>query len=356
MIDLNKLDKKFMETADPSGMFAVIEAMPRHGREALKIVSDLKPGALDKKFRTLMICGMGGSAIAGDMLAAWGHDKMAMPVYVNRNYGLPGWVGPEDLALISSYSGDTEESLSAFYEAEKRGLTILGITSGGKLKDLCQAKGYYCLVIPGGLPPRGALGYSFFGLAGMLKGQGLLRAEDSEFREALDLLEKLVLEYGPESGMEGNKAKQIATELHGFLPVLYSSVDSMWPVARRWTNQINENSKMLSYAAFFPELCHNEVVGWEQLPEVREKAKIVMLADRSDHRSNSFRAGIIGDILGKESSGIINIESRGDQFLSRIFSLVFLGDMVSLYLSYLNKVDPTPVERIKYLKSKLGGA
>jgi glucose/mannose-6-phosphate isomerase len=356
MTDLNQLDKKAMEKADPSGMSDVISAMPGHCRQALDLVGKTGFEPLNRKVRSLIICGMGGSAIAGDILSAWGHDKLGMPVQVNRNYGLPGWAGPEDLALISSYSGDTEESLSAFFEAEKRGLGILGITSGGQLRELCQNRGYQHLIIPGGLPPRGALGHSFFGLAGMLKKLGLLKAEETELRESIDLLDKLVLEYGPESDTKENRAKQLAGELQGYLPIIYSSVDSLWPVARRWTNQINENSKMLSYAAFFPELCHNEIVGWEQLPETRKKAKIVMLKDRDDHRSNIFRAGIIGSIIQQESGGVISIESRGQGLLARMFSLIFLGDMVSLYLAYLNQVDPTPVERIKYLKSKLGGA
>jgi len=355
MIDLNKLEPAFLKQADPSDMYGVICSMPRQAREALDIVDKTEMSLADNSCRSLIICGMGGSAIAGDIISAYGQDKMAMPVWVQRNYGLPGWAGRQDLAVISSYSGDTEESLSAYHQAHQAGMKILGITSGGKLKALCRQNNDPCLIIPGGLPPRGALGYSFFVLWGMLGKLGLIKASRSEAAEAISLLETLVSEFALGNPAPKNQAKELAAKLHNHLPVVYSSVDSLWPVARRWTNQINENSKMLSYCVFFPELCHNEIVGWQELPQIRQNTKIVMLSDRQDHRSNVLRAGIISGILKAEAAEIIKIETRGESLLARMFSAIFLGDMASYYLSLLNQVDPTPVERIKFLKSKLGG-
>lgn len=355
MTDLNKIEPEFLKTADPSDMYGVICSMPRQAREALEIVDKTAISLAVNSCRSLVICGMGGSAIAGDIISAYGQDKMAMPVWVQRNYGLPGWAGPDDLAVISSYSGDTEESLSAYHQAHKQGLRILGITSGGMLKSLCQQNKNPCLIIPGGLPPRGALGYSFFGLWGMLTKLALIKANRSEAVEAISLLETMAADFALENPAPKNQAKELAQKLQSHLPVVYSSVDSLWPVARRWTNQINENSKMLSYCAFFPELCHNEIVGWQELPQVRRSTKIVMLSDREDHGSNSLRAGIISDILKTEAAEILTAKTRGESLLARMFSLVFLGDMASYYLALLNQADPTPVERIKFLKSKLGG-
>ena len=355
MIELNKIEPESLKKADPSDMYGVICSMPRQAREVLEIVDKTEMSLAGDTCRSLIICGMGGSAIAGDIISAYGQDKMAMPVWVQRNYGLPGWAGPDDLAVISSYSGDTEESLSAYNQAQKKGIRILAITSGGKLGSLCRQNNNPCLIIPGGLPPRGALGYSFFGLWGMLTKLGLIKASRSEAVEAISLLETLAAELALENPAPKNQAKELAQKLQNHLPVIYSSVDSLWPVARRWTNQINENSKMLSYCAFFPELCHNEIVGWQELPQVRRGAKIVMLSDREDHGSNNLRAGIISDILKTEAAEIITAKTRGESLLARMFSLVFLGDMASYYLALLNQVDPTPVERIKFLKSKLGG-
>ena len=355
MIDLNNYEPAFLKKADPSDMYGVICAMPRQAREVLEIADKTEMSLAGDSCRSLVICGMGGSAIAGDIISAYGQDKMAMPVWVQRNYGLPGWAGTNDLAVISSYSGDTEESLSAYHQAHQKGLRILGITSGGKLKSLCQQNNNTCLMIPGGLPPRGALGYSFFGLWGMLTKLGLIKASRSEAMEAVSLLETLAAEFAMENPSPKNQAKELAAKLHHHLPVIYSSVDSLWPVARRWTNQINENAKMLSYCVFFPELCHNEIVGWQELPRIRENTKIVMLSDREDHKSNNLRAGIISELLKTEASEIIKIETRGQSLLARMFSAIFLGDMTSYYLALLNQADPTPVERIKFLKSKLGG-
>jgi len=355
MIDLNNLEPSFLKTADPSGMYGVIRSMPRQAREVLDIVDKSEMSLADNSCRSLIICGMGGSAIAGDIISAYGQDKMTLPVWVQRNYGLPGWAGPSDLAVISSYSGDTEESISAYHQARQNGMRILGITSGGNLKTLCQQNNNPCLMIPGGLPPRGALGYSFFGLWGMLSKLGLLKAARSEALEAVELLETLASELSTGNPAPKNQAKELAQKLQNHLPVIYSSVDSLWPVARRWTNQINENAKMLSYCAFFPELCHNEIVGWQELPQIRQSTKIVMLSDREDHKSNELRAGIISDILMAEAAEIIKIETRGQSLLARMFSAIFLGDMASYYLALLNQADPTPVERIKFLKSKLGG-
>lgn len=355
MIDLNRLESSDLKKSDPADMYGVINSMPRQAREVLDIVDRAEISLADVFCRSLIICGMGGSAIAGDIISAYGQDKMDMPVWVQRNYGLPGWASQQDLVVISSYSGDTEESLSAYHQAQKNEMRILGITSGGKLGELCRKNNNPFLTIPGGLPPRGALGYSFFGLWGMMSKLGLIKTSRAEAMEAVELLETLVREYALESPAPKNRAKELAIKLHNHLPVIYSSVDSLWPVARRWTNQINENSKMLSYCAFFPELCHNEIVGWQELPQVRQNAKIVMLADREDHRSNNLRAGIISGILKAEAAEIINIETKGQSLLARMFSVIFLGDMASYYLALLNQADPTPVERIKYLKSELGG-
>jgi len=355
MIDLNNLESSFLQEKDPSDMYGVITSMPRQAREVLEIVDKTEMALSDNSCRSLVICGMGGSAIAGDIISAYGQDKMAMPVWVQRNYGLPGWANGQDLAVISSYSGDTEESLSAYHQAQKNGMRILGITSGGKLKALCEQNNNPCLIIPGGLPPRGALGYSFFGLWGMLTKLGLIKASRSEAIEAIALLETLAAEFALENPAPKNQAKELAAKLHNHLPVIYSSVDSLWPVARRWTNQVNENSKMLSYCAFFPELCHNEIVGWQELSLIRENTKIVVLSDREDHISNNLRAGIISELLKTEAAEIIRIETRGQSLLARMFSAIFLGDMASYYLALLNQIDPTPVERIKFLKSKLGG-
>ncbi len=353
MTDLDNIDPQLLAKLDPSGMGKIIADFPEQCRQAVEIArkTDIKlPGT---SFRNIVICGMGGSAIAGDIMASYLADLIPSAVFVQRNYGLPGWVGRDDLVIASSYSGQTEETLSDFEEALKRKSTVAAITSGGILKDRCLALGLPFTTIPGGLPPRGALGFSFFTLLGLFVSSGLISNQDEALGETLDTLEKLSDDCAADKAGTVNEAKQIASEIYNYLPVVYGSTDLLAPVARRWANQLNENSKILSYWAAMPELCHNEIVGWEKLPEIRSRTKILMLRDHGDHPRNSLRFEVLQDIIKGETAGIINIQSRGRSALARMFSLLYLADFVSYYLALLNQADPMPVKRIDRLKTVL---
>lgn len=353
MIDLNKIDSRMLNKFDPSGMGKIIADFPMQCRQAVEIArkADVKLPRI--AYRNIIICGMGGSAIAGDVLASCLAEEMPSAIFVQRNYGLPGWVGTDDLVIASSYSGETEETLADFEEALKRKSTVAAITSGGKLKERCLSLEIPFITIPGGLPPRGALGYSFFSLLGLLISSGLVSDQSVALDETMDILEKLSGEYSTDKPGRENKAKQVAGDIFGYLPVVYAASDLMAPVARRWANQLNENAKILSYWAVMPELCHNEIVGWEKLPEVGSKAKIFFLQDSGDHPRNSLRFEVLQGIINTESAGIIKIQSQGGSKLARMFSLLYLADFISYYLALLNQVDPMPVKRIDRLKSVL---
>ena len=353
MIDLDNIRPTDLPKLDPAGMHAVIAGLPKQCIQAMALTEQSAAVIPDKKYRAAVICGMGGSAIAGDLLASYLTDKAAFPVIVNRNYGLPGWVGRDDLVIASSYSGDTEETLAGFDESLARGAAICGITSGGELQRRCGERGLPCLEIPGGLPPRGALGYSLFGILGTLIKSRLVPDCRVEVMETVRLLETLAKEYDPGAPSSSNRAKSLAQQLHNGMPVIYASSDSMGGVARRWANQLNENAKVLSYWALFPELCHNEIVGWEKLPEIRKQTRVVFLEDQDDHPRNALRARIVKEILDPSAAGLFTVKSQGTSLLARMLSLVYLGDWVSLYLAHLNQVDPTPVQRIAELKVRL---
>lgn len=353
MTNLDKIDSHLLAKFDPSGMGKIIADFPFQCREAVEIARKADIRLPVTVFRNIVICGMGGSAIAGDILSSYLANMIPLVIFVQRNYGLPGWVGKNDLVIASSYSGETEETLSDFEEALKRNSTVAAITSGGKLKDRCTAQGIPFITIPGGLPPRGALGYSFFTLLGLLISSGLISNQDEALRETLDILEKLSNDYATDKTSKANRAKHIASDMYSYMPVVYASTDLLAPVARRWANQLNENAKILSYWAAMPELCHNEIVGWEKLPEVRSKIKILMLQDSGDHYRNSLRFEVLQDIINSESAGIIKIQSFGKSKLARMFSLLYLADFVSYYLALLNEVDPMPVKMIDKLKSVL---
>lgn len=353
MTDLDKIDSRLLAKFDPAGMGKIIADFPLQCREAVTIARKADVRLSKSVYRNIVICGMGGSAIAGDILASYLSDRMPSAIFVQRNYGLPGWVGKDDLVIASSYSGETEETLSDFEEALKRKSAVAAITSGGKLKDRCAVLGIPFTTIPGGLPPRGALGYSFFALLGLFLSSGLIQNQDDVLKETLDVLEKLTGDYSVDKPSKENRAKQIASEIYGYMPLVYASSDLLAPVARRWANQLNENAKVLSYWAAMPELCHNEIVGWDKLPEIRLKTKIITLQDSEDHNRNSLRFDVLRDIINSESAGIIKIQSIGRSKLARMFSLLYLADYISYYLALLNETDPMPVKRIDKLKSVL---
>jgi glucose/mannose-6-phosphate isomerase len=353
MTDLDKIDQPLLARLDPAGMGKIIADFPGQCRQAIEIARKADVKLPRTAYRNIVICGMGGSAIAGDILASCLADLVPSAILVQRNYGLPGWVGQDDLVIASSYSGETEETLSDFEEALKRRSTVAAITSGGKLKERCLSGGLPFITIPGGLPPRGALGYSFFSLLGLFISSGLVSDQSGALDETMDILKKLSGDYSADKPGRENKAKQIAGDIYGYLPVVYASSDLLAPVARRWANQLNENAKILSYWAVMPELCHNEIVGWEKLPEVGSKAKIFFLQDPGDHPRNSLRFEVLQGIIDPQSGGIIKIQSQGRSQLARMFSLLYLADFISYYLALLNEVDPMPVKRIDRLKSVL---
>lgn len=353
MTDLDRIDQTLLDKLDPSGMGRIVAGFPRQCREAAEIAKKSEAWLPVSQPRNIIVCGMGGSAIAGDIAAFWLSERASCPIHVHRNYGLPGWAGPLDLVIASSYSGETEETISAFDEAVKRQIGLAAITSGGTLKSKCLARGFPLTTIPGGLPPRGALGYSFFALAGLLESSGISDGDDQACNEAMDIIQDLSDELSIGRPAVDNLAKRVATELYGCLPVIYGASDLLAPVARRWANQLNENAKVPSYWAVMPELCHNEIVGWEKLEEVRTRAKVVILTDRQDHARNRLRFEVIRDIIKPMTSGIIPLETKGRGRLARMFSLLYLADYVSYYLALLNRVDPMPVTNIDRLKSVL---
>lgn len=353
MIDLNKLSNDVLGRMDPSGMGKIISDFPQQCREAIKIARKADIKLPKTSPRNVIVCGMGGSAIAGDILASYLSDKFPSAIIVQRNYGLPAWVKEEDLVIISSYSGETEETLSNFGEAIARKAMVAAITSGGTLKKRCDEARIPYITIPGGLPPRGALGYSFFSLLGLFISSGIIPGQDESLDETFKMLDRMSAEYSPENAKESNRAKLLASAINDKLPVIYASSDLLAPVARRWANQLNENAKVLSYWAVMPELCHNEIVGWEKLPDIRKRAAIVMLRDQEDHPRNTLRFDTLQDIIKEDSAGITAVPSEGSSKLSRMFSLIYLADFISFYLAMLNEVDPMPVKRIDKLKSVL---
>lgn len=325
--------ERFMEI-DKQNMRRVLKDFPQQVMDAIRIGEEAKISRLT--FNSIVFCGMGGSAIGGDIMASL---VKSVPVSVFRSYDIPEWVGEDTLAFVVSYSGNTEETLSAYEKLKKSGADIICITSGG---ELTEDKPPLIIRIPSGFQPRCAIGYLFFPAFMVLRRLGVVDFDIDE------LLSKLT-DMSRNQDNEDSVAFTLASKLVGRFPVIYAA-SPLEPVARRWQTQFNENSKVLAHINIFPELNHNEIVGFGS-PEINNL--VIILRDAEYSPRIEKRIEITKDIISHYTSGIEEVYTEGDSLLTRLFSLMYIGDWTSYHLAIKRGVDPTPIDRIKYLKNQL---
>ncbi len=345
------LDNPRTRTAiDPDGMLDWVERFGQQCRDAERIARAY-PLPKIRKIEHVVVTGMGGSAIGGDLTRAYAASQSKVPFEVVRNYTLPNYVGLKTLVIAVSYSGDTEETLSAFNDAKKRGAVIAAISTGDKLTRRCKANAFPCVLIPGGCSPRAALGYSMIPLLVMLEHWGILPDQRHALSDMVKTIERTITANAFDVPTDSNPAKQVAMQLHGTLPVIYAGQDAFQPVAARWRAQINENAKTFAHDFVVPEMNHNEILGWNQPSGLVKKMTPVFLLDKGYHKQTLKRFEVMKKILPSEP---IELESSGTALLARLFSLIGLGDFVSVYLAYLYKQDPVPIPAIDRFKRELG--
>ncbi len=349
---MNLDDLRIIKEIDKSNMLQILLDFPQQWKEAKEIAHQFSFPQY-KGLNKIVVTGLGGSAIGGDLLRASLGGEIKVPIFVNRNYSLPAFVDEGTLLFAVSYSGNTEETISAYQKAIERRAKVIAITSGGKLRDLCQSDGVPVILIPAGMPPRTAIGYLFLPMLAALAETGLIEDKTEEIEETISLLGELRKGWEPSSPSSGNQAKQLAQRLPGKLILIYGSSDHLEGVCLRWKTQINENSKSLAYTVAFPELNHNEIVGWEGMEELRSKIKVIILRDKGDQDRIKSRIEITKSVISARPNEIEEVWSQGHSTLARLFSLIYLGDWVSFYLAILQGVDPTPVKPIDLLKKRL---
>lgn len=333
-------------------MRQLILALPEQLRTVAPGLEDL---ATIGPLRHLVLAGMGGSAIAGDLVRPL---LRGTGLHVHRDYGLPPWVGANDLVLASSYSGGTEETLSAWAEAERRGCRLVAVTSGGELGSRAETRGAPVLRLPGGLPPRAALGH---GLGTLVRALGALDmlcggAED-EIRAAADLLAgrgEALLETGEvQDPGDGPHPVRVARDLLDRLPVIHSAGAAAHAAARRLGAQLNENAKVPAMTAAYPELDHNDIVGWGDGAAGPGPFALVVLRDADLDERTARRVGITAETTAAAFAVRHEITAPAGPALARIMALVQYGDALSWHLARLRDVDPVPVARIEELKRRL---
>ena len=342
-----------VHAVDKSGMYKLATQFADQLIQGKKIAEDSDiPYTLDH-IQNIVVAGMGGSAIAGDLVRCLSASTSPIPLLVVRNYTLPAFVNERSLVIISSFSGNTEETLSALGAALGRNARVLCITSGGNVEQVAEEKNLPCIKIPGGIPPRAALGFSLSVLLVVLHRLGVCDTSSNVWEEALSIVKGKIDLYSQTD--VDHQAVQVASQLVGKLPLILSASGALDAVNVRWRGQIQENSKMLAYGNYYPELNHNEIMGWESANgnSIHNQLGVVVLRDSNDHARNAHRMRVTHDILHGLAGSWIEVESDGNHALSRMLSLIVLGDWVSLYLAYLREVDPTPIGFIDRLKNEL---
>jgi glucose/mannose-6-phosphate isomerase len=302
--------------------------------------------------RNVAICGMGGSAIAGDLLVGALWERLRKPVQVVRDYYLPGWVDQDTLVIGSSFSGTTEETLTCMLEALDRTCPAVGISTGGRFADYYLPRGVPYVPVPGAPMPRAALVQMVAATAVVLERFEVVPSLEGELVEARETLATAVRDYGPSSPEDSNPAKQIASMLNERVPLVWGA-ELTGPVAYRWKCQFNENAKIPAYCARLPEHNHNEIVGIEGIGAVGARTRVLMLLDPRNHRQIERRFGFTADLVDPFVEGVTRIEAEGRGALARMLDLVLLGDYASLYLACLREVDPGPIAMIDRLKERL---
>jgi glucose/mannose-6-phosphate isomerase len=345
------ITEEIIQKLDSEGMWDLMRQFPSHWKEIVALTDGWKPSIDRDRLKGICLVGMGGSAIGADLIRAYISDTAPVPVQVVRHYELPAWVDEHTLVVGCSFSGNTEETLTAFQEAGRRGAQRVAVTSNGMLMKLAQKEEFDYMKIPGGMPPRAALAYSFVPLFRLIQHLGWI-PEDGEraLRETQAFLEEQVPLY---MDLEGNIALSIAGDMVDSLPIIYCDNVRMEPVMLRWRGQMEENAKTLAYGNVLPEMNHNEIVGWEQIAHLTGRLSVIMLHDKDDDERVTHRLDITKNLIQGQVQALHRLQSQGESRLTRMFSLIQLGDWVSIYLAILTNVDPTPIAKIDLLKSQL---
>lgn len=338
----------FVNKYDPENQFKVLQ----NSFEQIDYVIDLQLNlqSIDTaKIKNVVLAGLGGSAIGGDLISNLFKDELKIPYMVSRNYSLPDFVGESTLVILSSYSGNTEETLSAGVEAKQKGAQIVCVTTGGKLKEFAETNNYPYALFKTGYQPRYSLYLNMFTVAKILMELNIIPEDKNLFIEVRDLLKTKAAEYIEEQ----NEALKIAESLVGFIPIIYSCDSITNAAGVRLKGQFNENSKVHAFHNSFPELNHNEIIGWETAQENQLRSKVIFIEDESYHPQIKRRYQITGELISKSSAEIIALKSNLNRFKLRLIDLVFLGDWITYYLAVLRGKDPSEIDFIHHLKKEL---
>ena len=333
-------------------MFKSIFDFPDQIEKAVEIGKNIVLRKTYSKVNKIVLAGMGGSAIGGDLLSLVLKNYVSVPFFVSRNYNLPNWVDENSLVICSSYSGNTEETLSSFNDARSKNATIIGITTGGILSTWLKEYDYDEITIMGELQPRAAIGFSMIPMMFLIMQilkidldlESILKKTRNELLEYRNLYSKMV---------SHNPVYSLAKKIYKKYVIIYGETGVTDKLAIRLKGQLCENSKMLAFVNEIPEMNHNEIVGWENNPHLFAHLVILWLVDSSGHVRNLKRVKITKSILDKFPVEQYTIHLKGKSSIDQIFHSIHYGDWLSYWCALLHQTDPTPVDKINFLKKAL---
>jgi len=345
---MNLDDLEALAQIDPHDARRALVEFPAQCRRArtLRAIPPLGIGTP----RVVVVAGMGGSAVGGDLLAACAADAVGVPILVHRGFGLPALAGPDALVIACSYSGDTAEVLSAFEAAVARRVPVVALTAGGALAQRAAAAGRPRVTLPDGLMPRMALGYLLLPAVTLLAGCGVTVATAAEMDEAVAAVEALAPELVPGRPAGDNEAKRLALSIGDRLPVIYGG-PTTGAVAYRWKTDVEENAKTFAVAGTLPEMNHNEIEAW-QGPDAKGM-HAVLLRDASEPPEIAQRFHVLRDMIAPSAGGLSEARGRGAGRLARLLTLAYLGQWTSYYLAVLRGRDPWSVPLLDEFKRRV---
>ena len=353
MIDLDDLE--VISKLDSEDVLGAVERFADQCREAWTI--GRSAGGLPEAdgVDSVLVTGMGGSGISGEVVQAVIEPRLPVPFRTIKSYGpLPEWVGRNTLLFAVSYSGSTEETVEALEEARRRGTRTVAVSSGGPLADVAREAGLAHIVIPSSLQPRASLGYLTLPILGALSQMGLIPEMQESVDETVEVLADLAGRCHHNVPAAENPAKDLARRLNGKVPVIYGSHPLTAVAAQRFKTDLNEYGKTSAFWNYFPELNHNEIVGYNQLVDLTSSSfVVVLLRDSGEHERIALRFQITRRLIEDNLSDLIEISSEGQTPLARLFSLVLITQLAAIYVGLSYEIDPGPVEVIQSLKAEL---
>jgi glucose/mannose-6-phosphate isomerase len=340
-----------IQKIDASNMLSFCENSAENFRVSAKTAEKIKIPKFAPK--NIVLAGMGGSAIGGELVIDYTRTSAKIPIEISREYHLPAFADKNSFIVLASYSGDTEETLSSFLDAYKRGCMMFCVSSGGALLKYAKKLGVPYLKVKEDMPPRAALPYMFMPLMKLLQEVKVAPASFvAEFIEATTLLEEVAKANSVDKEEGQNFAKTLAALLNGLTPVIYG-FSYYRGVALRWKQQFNENSKVPAKWEYFSELNHNETMGWENSKQLARNYSVILLREQNEPVEIRSRIDTTKALMAQSVPKIFEVWAQGKGTLAKMLSTILIGDFTSVYLACLRNVDPTPVETVTIMKKQI---